>query len=222
MNPPGHGHLSVCPLQAAGTEQGGISGEPADIRSPSDSPADRSCCGASLLGSQGTCSGPAAGIRAGEPRLGAVLPLMVSAGHTLPPHTHRGKCHMQTRICLCLSEHKWGLRPRVGVRHLGPPFPSPGTLSAPLKKPQPHPSSLYQPVQQKTNDHKLAEIQGSTRGHAGSPGQGVTCRRSLRGRTFPCLAARPGSGQGSSPASALAALASPRPPSPSARCGQPE
>ena len=175
MNPPGHGHLSVCPLQAAGTEQGGISGEPADIRSPSDSPADRSCCGASLLGSQGTCSGPAAGIRAGEPRLGAVLPLMVSAGHTLPPHTHRGKCHMQTRICLCLSEHKWGLRPRVGVRHLGPPFPSPGTLSAPLKKPQPHPSSLYQPVQQKTNDHKLAEIQGSTRGHAGSTGQGISC-----------------------------------------------
>ena len=89
MNPPGHGHLSVCPLQASGTEQGGTSGEPTDIRSPSDSPADRSCCGASLLWSQGTCSGPAAGIRAGEPRLGAVLPLMVSAGHTLPPpHTH--------------------------------------------------------------------------------------------------------------------------------------
>nr|CAI9689833.1 unnamed protein product [Rangifer tarandus platyrhynchus] len=37
--------------QLLGTEQG----------SPSDSPAERCCCGASLLGSQGTCSGPAAG-----------------------------------------------------------------------------------------------------------------------------------------------------------------
>ena len=204
-----------CRLQGQNRRAPG--GEPTDIRSPSDSPADRSCCGASPLGSQGTCSGPAAGIGVGEPRLGAVLPLIVSAGHTLPPqHTHRGKCHMQTQICICLSEHKWRPRPRVGVRHLRPPFPSPGTLIAPLKKPQPHPSSPYQSVQQKTNDHKPAEIQGSTRGHAGSAGQGVTCRRSLRGQTFPYPAARPGSGQGSSPASAPAASASPPPPNPSA------
>ena len=61
-------------------------------------------------------------------------------GHT---HTHRHtytpreKCHVQTWTHLCLSEHKRGLRTRVVVRHLGPLFPSPGTLAAPLKKPQP-------------------------------------------------------------------------------------
>ena len=75
--------------------------EPVDIRSPSDSPAERCCCGASLLGSQGTCSGPAAGSGDGESRLGAVVPLMFSAGHT-HTHTHlymhRDKCHMQTWI----------------------------------------------------------------------------------------------------------------------------
>ena len=104
MNPPGHGHLSVCPLQAAGTEQGGISGEPADIRSPSDSPADRSCCGASLLGSQGTCSGPAAGIRAGEPRLGAaVVPLTFSARHT---HAHMYIfAYINIYMCIYIHAH---------------------------------------------------------------------------------------------------------------------
>ncbi|CAM9137655.1 unnamed protein product, partial [Rangifer tarandus platyrhynchus] len=48
-------------LAPQGSEQEGPGGEPVDIRSPSDSPAERCCCGASLLGSQGTCSGPAAG-----------------------------------------------------------------------------------------------------------------------------------------------------------------
>ena len=37
-NPPGHGQLSVCPLQAIGTEQDGPSGEPAGIRFASNSP----------------------------------------------------------------------------------------------------------------------------------------------------------------------------------------
>ena len=92
MNSPGHGQLSICPLQATGTEQEGPSREPADIRSPSDSSAERCCCGASPLESQGTCSGPTAGSGGGKPRLGAVLPLMVSAGHThtqVETHTHR-------------------------------------------------------------------------------------------------------------------------------------
>ena len=84
-NPPAHRQLSVYPLQDTGTEHEGPSGEPAGIRSPSDSPADRCCCGASTLGSQGTCLGPATGSGGMEPRLGAFLPLMVSAGHT---HTH--------------------------------------------------------------------------------------------------------------------------------------
>ena len=114
MNPPGHGHLSVCPLQAAGTEQGGISGEPADIRSPSDSPADRSCCGASPLGSQGTCSGPAASSGGVQPRLGAVRPSWSLLGRHTHTHTHTStdKCHVQTWTHLCLRA-QLGLRPRV-------------------------------------------------------------------------------------------------------------
>ncbi|CAM9223080.1 unnamed protein product, partial [Rangifer tarandus platyrhynchus] len=64
-------------IPAAGSEQEGPGGEPVDIRSPSDSPAERCCCGASLLGSQGTCSGPAAGSGDGEPRL--------ATGEFLPP-----------------------------------------------------------------------------------------------------------------------------------------
>ncbi|CAM9159014.1 unnamed protein product, partial [Rangifer tarandus platyrhynchus] len=76
-----HGQFSVCPLQAAGSEQEGPGGEPVDIRSPSDSPAERCCCGASLLGSQGTCSGPAAGSGDGEPRLVS----SVATGEFLPP-----------------------------------------------------------------------------------------------------------------------------------------
>ena len=119
-----------------------------DIRSPSDSPTDRCCCAASPLGSQGTCSGLAAGSGVGKPRLGAMVPLMISAGHTdthgdTHRHTyiHRDKCHVQTWTHLCLSEHKWRLRPRVMVRHLGPQSPSPGTLTVPLKKPQHHPPS---------------------------------------------------------------------------------
>ena len=68
--------------RACGPQQG-----PADIRSPRDLPADRCCCGASPLGSQGTCSGPASGDVGMEPRLGALLLLMVSARHT---DTHVG------------------------------------------------------------------------------------------------------------------------------------
>ena len=99
-NAPGHRQLSVCPLQAAGAEQEGPSREPVDIRSPSDSPAHRCCCGASPLGSQGICSGSAAGSGDGEPRLGAaVVPLTFSAGHThAHMYMHRDKCHMQTWI----------------------------------------------------------------------------------------------------------------------------
>ena len=120
---------------------GGPQRGPADIRSPRNLPADRCCCGASLLGSQGSCLGPASGSVCMEPRLGASLPLMVSAGHTdtrRDTHTHRhtDKCHVQTWTHLCLK-HKWGLRPRVVIRHLGQLAPSPGTLAVPLKKPQP-------------------------------------------------------------------------------------
>ena len=51
-------------------------------------------------------------------------------------HIHTDKCHVQswTRHCL---KHKRGLRPRVVIRHLVPPVPSPWTLAVPLKKPQP-------------------------------------------------------------------------------------
>ena len=73
---------------------GGPQRGPADIRSPRGLPADRCCCGASPLGSQGTCSGLAAGSGVREPRLGAVVPLMVSAGQT---DTH-GDTHTQTYV----------------------------------------------------------------------------------------------------------------------------
>ena len=91
---------------------GGLQQEPAGIRSPRDLPAERYCCGASLLGNQGTCSGPAAGTVGIEPRLGAFLPLTVSARHTDicgDTHTHT-KRHVQTWTRLC-SEHKRRLRP---------------------------------------------------------------------------------------------------------------
>ena len=53
MNPPGHGQLIVCPLQAEETEQEAPGREPAVIRSPSESPAYRCCCGISPLGVRG-------------------------------------------------------------------------------------------------------------------------------------------------------------------------
>ena len=126
--------------------------EAADIRSPSELPGYR-CCGASPVGSQETCSGLAAGSGGGEPRLGVVLPLMNTARHThMWGHTHRDKYHIQTWTHLCLLDHKQGLRPTVVVRDLGLPFSSPETLTAPLRKPQHHPTP-HQPIQQKTNEH---------------------------------------------------------------------
>ena len=97
---------------------GGFWQGPADIRSPRDSPAEKCCFGALPLGSQGACSGLAAGSVGTKPRLGALLTLIVSAGHTdtrgdthTHTHTHtHTECHVQTWIRLC-SEHKWGLRP---------------------------------------------------------------------------------------------------------------
>ena len=117
---------------------GGPQRGPADIRSPRGLPADRCCCGASPLGSQGTCSGPASGNVSMEPRLGTLLPLMVSARHTdthVGTHTHTDKHHVQSWTHFCLKR-KRGLRPRVVIRNLVPPIPSPWTLTVPLKKPQ--------------------------------------------------------------------------------------
>ena len=137
-NPPAHRQLSVYPLQDTGTEHEGPSGEPAGIRSPSDSPADRCCCGASTLGSQGTCLGPATGSGGMEPRLGAFLPLMVSARHTdMCGDTHRDKCHMQSWLCLCLRA-RTGTEAKRGGRYFGPSSPSQRPLTTPLKKPQTH------------------------------------------------------------------------------------
>ena len=85
-----------------------------DIRSRSDSPPESYCCGASPLGSQGTCSGLAAGSGSGEPRLGAFLPLMVSAGDThVGTHTHTDKCHTQTWTHLCLTA-QMGIEAQTG------------------------------------------------------------------------------------------------------------
>ena len=101
---------------------GGFWQGPADIRSPRDLPAEKCCFGALPLGSQRACSGLAGGSVGIKPRLGALLTLMVSAGHTdthgdthtytnTHTHTHtHTKCHVQTWIRLC-SEHKRGLRP---------------------------------------------------------------------------------------------------------------
>ena len=132
--------------------------------------------------------------------------------------THRDKCHVQTWMCLFLRAQT-GTGAQTGGQALQPPSPSPGTLAVPMKKPQ-LPHSPPQPVKKKTNKHNQAEIEGSTRGLGGSAGQGVICPQSLYGQTCPHPVARPGSGQGSSPASAPAAPARQRPPSPSAPCGQ--
>lgn len=105
----------VLSLTTAGRRDraGGLRQEPAGIRSPRDLPAERCCCGASPLRNQGTCSGPAAGSVGIEPRLGALLPLMVSAGHTdTCGDTNTDKCHVQTWTHLCLRA-QLGLRPRV-------------------------------------------------------------------------------------------------------------
>ena len=67
-------------------------------------------------------------------------------------HTQIDKCQVQTWTHLCISKHKQGLRPTVLVRDLRPLFSSPGTLTAPLRKPQTRPAP-HQPVQQKTTDH---------------------------------------------------------------------
>ena len=92
---------------------GGLWREPADIRSPRDLRAEKCCFEALPLGSQGAWSGLAAGSVGTKPSLGALLTLMVSAGHTDTcgdTHTHRHtKCHVQTWIHLC-SEHKRGRR----------------------------------------------------------------------------------------------------------------
>ena len=163
---------------------GGLWREPADIRSPRDLRAEKCCFEALPLGSQGAWSGLAAGSVGTKPSLGALLTLMVSAGHTdtcgdTHTHTHT-KCHVQTWIHLC-SEHKRGLRPGRCQPHaiLSQPrdlhCPS-GDISAP-----PPPTSSTENKETQTNYRlgKQAEIQGSTGGHAGSVGQGLTCLRSL-------------------------------------------
>ena len=152
------------------------------IRSPSDSPKVRCCCGASPLGLRGLAQAQLQAVGMGNPGwMLSCLSWSLPGTHT-HTYTQRDKCHVQAWTRLCLSEHKWRLRPRVMVRHLGPQSPSPGTLTVPLKKPQHHhPQLLQQLVQQKTKEHNPAKFQGSTRGHAGSTGQDIICTRSLRG-----------------------------------------
>ena len=120
---------------------GGLWREPADIRSPRDLPAERCCFEALPLGSQGACSGLAAGSVGTKPRLGALLILMVSAGHT----DTRGDTHTHTHKVPCadldppLLRAQMGTEAREVVRHLMPLSPSQGTLTVPLKKSQPIP-----------------------------------------------------------------------------------
>ena len=153
---------------------------PADIRSPRDLPAEKCCFGALPLGSQGSCSSLAGGSVCIKPRLGALLTLMVCVGHPDTRGDTHTKCHVQTWILLC-SENKRGLRPGRCQPHaiLSQPrdlhCPS-GDISAP-----PPPTSSTENKETQTNYRlgKQAEIQGSTGGHAGSVGQGLTCLRSL-------------------------------------------
>ena len=86
---------------------GGFWQGPADIRSPRDLPAEKCCFGALPLGSQRACSGLAGGSVGIKPRLGALLTLMVSAGHTdtrgdthtyTNTHTHT---HTHTQSAMC-------------------------------------------------------------------------------------------------------------------------
>ena len=132
----------VLSLTTAGRRDraGGLRQEPAGIRSPRDLPAERCCCGASPLRNQGTCSGPAAGSVGIEPRLGALLPLTVSARHTDTrgdTHTHT---HTHTHKVPCadldppLLRAQMETEAREVVRHLVPLSPSQGTLAVPLKK----------------------------------------------------------------------------------------
>ena len=74
---------------------GGLWREPADIRSPRDLPAAKCCFEALPLGSQGACSGLAAGSVGTKTRLGALMILMVSAGH----RDTRGDTHTQSAMC---------------------------------------------------------------------------------------------------------------------------
>ena len=80
---------------------GGLWREPADIRSPRDLPAAKYCFEVLPLGSQGACSGLAAGSVGTKPRLGALMILMVSAGHTDTrgdTHTYTDT-HTQSAMC---------------------------------------------------------------------------------------------------------------------------
>ena len=159
---------------------GGFWQGPADIRSPMDLPAEKCCFGALPLGSQGSCSGLAGGSVGIKPRLGALLILMVSVGHPDTRGDTHTKCHVQTWIRLC-SEHKRGLRPGRCQPHAI--VSQPRDLHCPsedISAPLP-PTSSTENKRTQTNDRlgKQAEIQGSTGGHAGSVGQGLTCLRSL-------------------------------------------
>ena len=119
----------------------GLRQEPAGIRSPRDLPAERCCCGASPLGNQGTCSRLAAGSVGIEPRLGALLPLTVSARHTdirEDTHTHT-HTHTHTQSACAdldppLLRAEMETEAREVVRHLVPLSPSQVTLAVPLKK----------------------------------------------------------------------------------------
>ena len=90
----------------------------------------------SPLGTQGTCSGPAAGSGGVQPRLGAVQPLMVSTGHT-HADTHVDTCthtHRQVpRVDLDppLPQSTTGTEAQSGGQAPQMPSPSPGTLAVP-------------------------------------------------------------------------------------------
>ena len=103
-----------------------------------------SCCGASPWGVRGLAQAWLQAVAVGNP--GWVLSCL--SWSLLGTQTH-GDTHTQRETSVTCrpgpasaSEHKWGLRPRLVVRDLGPSFPSQGTLAAPLKKPQLPPTPL--------------------------------------------------------------------------------
>ena len=115
----------------------GPSREAADIRSPSELPGYRCCCGASPLGSQETCSGLAAGSGGGEPRLGVVLPLMNTARHTQRqvPHTDLDT-PLPLRPQTGTEAHSGGQGPQTAIfQPRDPHCPSEETSASPRPSP---------------------------------------------------------------------------------------
>ena len=187
------------------------------IRSTSDSPAVRCCCGASPLGLRGLAQARLQAVGMGNPGwMLSCLSWSLPGTHTYV-HTQRQVPRagldppLPLRAQMETEAQSDGQAPWATISQpRDPHYPSEETSASPPLQP------LQQLVQQKTKEHNPAKFQGSTRGHAGNTGQDVICTRSLRGRNFPHPAAKPGSGWGSTAASAPAAPIRPRPPSSSA------